>query len=78
MATYNEIFGAAERLPAEERVRLVQALWDTVTPEDWPPPGDAWADEAQRRSREYDSGEATALPWQEVRARARREAGLDG
>lgn len=78
MATYDDILGAAQALPPIERVRLVQALWDTVPSEDWPKPSQAWIAEAQRRSVEFDSGRTTDSFWPEVRKRARGKAGLDG
>jgi putative addiction module component (TIGR02574 family) len=77
MATYDDVLGAAQHLPPSERIRLVHALWDTVPAEEWPKPSQTWIDEVQRRSAEYDAGRMTAAPWSEVRARARREAGLD-
>jgi putative addiction module component (TIGR02574 family) len=78
MTTVQEILDAAQALPSGERARLVQSLWDSLSAEDWTPPGDDWIDEVQRRSDAYDSGQMTAAPWSEVRQRARREAGLDG
>jgi putative addiction module component (TIGR02574 family) len=77
MATYDDILGAAQHLPPSDRIRLVQALWEMVPPEDWPRPSNDWIHEVQRRSAEYDAGQSSASPWSEVRARARREAGLD-
>ncbi|MCI0331904.1 MAG: addiction module protein [Planctomycetes bacterium] len=77
MNTFDDVLGAAQDLPPTDRIRLIHALWDTVPPEEWPPPSKAWIDEAQRRSAEYDAGRMTASPWPEVRARARRKAGLD-
>jgi putative addiction module component (TIGR02574 family) len=78
MATFEELLGAAQHLAPSERIHLAHALWDTVPTEEWPLPGQEWIDEAQRRSAEYDVGNMTAAPWPEVRARARRKAGLDG
>ena len=78
MSTMQEILDAAQALPSAERARLIHALWETVSPLDWAPPDDDWVAEAQRRSDAYDAGEMTASPWPEVRARARRQAGLDG
>lgn len=78
MTTIQEILNAAQTLPADQRAQLIVALWDSVSPDDWAPPSPDWIAEAQRRSQEYDAGRMTASPWPEVRARARREAGLDG
>lgn len=78
MTTLQQILDAAQLLPAGERTQLIYALWDTVSPKDWPPPSAEWVAEAQRRSKECDAGRMTAAPWPEVRDRARREAGMDG
>jgi putative addiction module component (TIGR02574 family) len=77
MNTYDDVLGAAQGLPPPDRIRLIHALWDTVPPEEWPKPSEAWIEEAARRSGEFDAGRMTASPWPEVRARARRKAGLD-
>jgi putative addiction module component (TIGR02574 family) len=77
MHIYDEVVTAAQSLSPSERIRLVQALWETVSPEDWLPPSQEWIDEAQRRSMDYDAGRLTAAPWSEARARARRKAELD-
>lgn len=77
MATFDDVFVAAEGLTPADRVRLVHALWDTIPPDEWPAPSPKWVAEAQRRSAEYDAGRMTASPWPEVRQRARRKAGLD-
>ena len=77
MTTIQEILDAAKALPAAERAQLIHALWESVSPDDWPPPGDEWTAEAQSRSEAYDAGQMTASPWLEARQRARRKAGLD-
>lgn len=77
MTTVQEILDAARALSSAERARLIHALWQSVSPDDWTHPGDDWMEEAQRRSEAYDAGQMTASPWSEVRQRARRRAGLD-
>ncbi len=77
MNAYDDVFVAAQGLPPTDRIRLIHALWDTVPPDEWPVPSEEWIAEAQRRSAEYAAGRLTASPWPEVRARARRKAGLD-
>lgn len=78
MPTFNDVFDAAQALPPTDRLRLIDALWDSFPPSDWPAPSDDWIAESQRRSAAYDAGEMSASPWSEVRARTRRKAGLDG
>ena len=78
MATFDDVLATAQNLPASDRVRLMDALWESMEPTDWPAPSDEWVAEAQRRSAEYDAGKMSASRWPEVRQRARRKAGLDG
>ena len=78
MTTFADIFDAAQALPATDRIRLIEALWDNLPPGEWPPPTEEWIAEAQRRSAEYDAGVMSASSWPDVRARARQKAGLDG
>jgi putative addiction module component (TIGR02574 family) len=78
MTVFEEVLSAARTLSAEERVRLVDTLSDDIDPADWPRPGEEWLAEIGRRSDEFDQGLSTAAPWSEVRARARKQAGLDG
>ncbi|WP_143549316.1 addiction module protein [Rhodopirellula bahusiensis] len=77
MTTMKEILTAAKALPSAERARLIEALWDDISPADWVPPSTQWITEANRRSDAYDSGEMSGSSWGEVRERARRQAGLD-
>jgi putative addiction module component (TIGR02574 family) len=78
MSTFEEVLDAARTLTAIERFQLVEALWEGVSPAEWPAPSQEWIAESQRRSTEYDQGRMSAATWQEVRARARQKAGLDG
>lgn len=78
MPTFDDVLGAAESLPSAERVRLIDALIESVPMDEWPVPSEQWIAEAQRRSAEFDAGRMTASTWPEVRQRARRKAGLDG
>ena len=75
MSTFNDIYDAAQGLPAPDRIRLIDALWETVAPEDWPAPSEAWLQEAQRRSAEYESGSVRTVPWEQIRADALRRVG---
>ena len=77
MPTYQDVLTAARTLSPTDRVRLADAIWDDVSPADWPQPSEQWIAEAQRRSAEYDEGRMSASTWPEVQGRARRKAGLD-
>lgn len=76
MTTIEEILAAARSLPSEDRGRLIPLLWDQVAPEDWAAPSSAWIAESNRRSDSLDAGEMETDDWANVRARARRKAGL--
>ena len=78
MTSLNEILNAAQALPESDRARLLDALWDSVSPECWLAPSDEWLAEINRRSAAYDAGDMQSASWDEVRERARRKAGLDG
>ena len=71
MTDLQEILNAARNLPSEERARLIHALWDTISPDEWAQPNAAWVAESQRRSDEIDAGRMSTAPWSEVRARSR-------
>ena len=77
MTTLQDILDAAQGLPSAERAQLIHALWESISPDDWTPPSDAWVGEAQRRSKALDEGQMTIASWSEVRQRGRRQAGLD-
>ena len=76
MATFTDVFDAAQALPAPDRLRLIEALWDNFPPSEWPSPSKEWIAEAQRRSDQYDAGVMSASPWSDVCARARQRAGV--
>lgn len=78
MMTFDDVFGAAQALPPPDRLRLIDALWETLPLEEMPRPSDEWTAEAQRRSAEIDAGRMGTSAWSEVRSRARSKAGLDG
>lgn len=77
MSTYQEVLHAAQALPAVERVQMIHVLWDTISPDDWQGPSDAWLAEINLRSEAIDREEMSLAPWGEVRERVRREVGLD-
>lgn len=77
MMTFDDVFGAAQGLPPPDRLRLIDALWETLEADQRPGPSEEWIVEAQRRSAECDAGRMKVSTWDEVRSRVRREAGLD-
>ena len=62
--TYSEILN----LPPEERLRLVEAIWDSLAevPESIPVPEDL-REELDRRLESYYRNPESARPWREIR-----------
>lgn len=66
----NDLIDEVTLLPVEERLRIVDALLQSLnTPN--PEVDEAWAKVAQRRLEELDAGVVEAIPGEEVFARIR-------
>lgn len=76
MQTYESVLAEAAQLPVADRIQLIDAIWDTLPAESLPPLSEEWIAEIQRRSAEYDAGNAEAISWQLVKAEALSRAGL--
>lgn len=76
MSEYDALLTSARQLPLEVRIQFIEALWDTVPEDSLPPLSDEWVAEIERRSAEYDARTVQPIPWEHVRADARRRAGL--
>jgi putative addiction module component (TIGR02574 family) len=70
-----QLLEATLALPEEDRLQFVEALIASLQPSDRPPFDDSWREIIRRRSAELRSGEATPVPWPEVKRRAREDAG---
>jgi putative addiction module component (TIGR02574 family) len=68
----DQLLQAALLLPDEDQLRLVSALTAAVEERGLRPFDDWWLGEIQRRSAEYDAGSVQAIPWSEVKERARQ------
>jgi putative addiction module component (TIGR02574 family) len=67
MTDYSAVLTAAQQLPEEERLRLIDALWETVSPDSEADFTDAWAQEIKLRVAQLDAGTVTTIPWSEIR-----------
>jgi putative addiction module component (TIGR02574 family) len=76
MPTYETLLADAARLPVADRIQLIDAIWDTLPADSLPPLSDEWAAEICRRSSEYDSGAVETVPWEQIKDRALRRAGV--
>jgi putative addiction module component (TIGR02574 family) len=73
-----QLLQAALALPDEEQLKLVAALVSAVDERGLRPFDDSWLEEVRRRSAEYDAGSVQAIPWAEVKARARARTSRGG
>jgi putative addiction module component (TIGR02574 family) len=74
-STTQRLFDTVLSLPDGDRLELVEALIASLRPGDQPPFDDAWRAVIQRRSAELRSGEATPVPWEQVKRTAREHSG---
>ncbi len=70
MCNFDSVLSAAQRLSAQDRLRLIDALWETVSPDSEAPFTDEWLREIQRRVAEFDGGTAETVPWSRIRDEA--------
>ncbi len=70
----NEIIEEVTLLPAEERLRVVDVLLQSLNTPD-PEIDERWADVAERRLEEIRSGSVSPIPGEEVFARIRERFG---
>jgi putative addiction module component (TIGR02574 family) len=76
MLDYDTLLADASRLPVAVRIRLIEALWDTVPDDVAPSLSEEWLAEIERRSTEFDSGRVSSTPWEQIRAAALKRANL--
>lgn len=69
-------FAQLRRLSVEERLQLVQDLWDSIA-EDTPdlPLSDEQRQELDHRLADYDRDPSRGIPWEEARGRLRARFG---
>lgn len=68
----DQLLQAALALPDEDQLRFLAALSSAIDERGLRPFDDSWLVEIQRRSVEYDAGGVRAVPWVEVKERARQ------
>ena len=79
MSNFESVLSAANQLPAPERMRLIDALWDTVPADQDSPFSDEWIAEINQRLDRIESGAEATYPWSQIRdeAMARLRHGKD-
>jgi putative addiction module component (TIGR02574 family) len=64
--TEEQIISAALALPVQTRAKLAESLLESLLPPEQKEIDAAWAQEAERRIREYESGQVKSIPADEV------------
>ncbi len=64
-----KLFQEAFNLPESERATLAGLLIESLEPPPDPEVEEAWAQEAEHRWKEIESGAVETVPWEEVRAK---------
>ena len=60
-----------ESLSAQDRIALVQEIWDSIVPDNaLPPLDDAQKKEIDRRLAAHEANPSAAIPWEQVEAEA--------
>jgi putative addiction module component (TIGR02574 family) len=67
-----EIVNAAIKLTESDRLQIVEELLASLEPDTGDDVDAAWAAEVERRSREIKEGVVRPIPWEEVKAQARK------
>ena len=69
MTSATDLIDAARMLAPEQRLWLIDQIWNSLSPDEWPVLSETEMAEVQRRSAAYDAGQETASSWEDVRAR---------
>ncbi len=70
MADFNSVLDGARQLSPEERLRLIDALWQSLPADLDLPLHPDWAPELERRVAAIEAGTATTVPWTTIREEA--------
>lgn len=63
-----ELWSELMKLTTDERLELVQDLWDSIGSEALPPLTDEEKEELERRLEEHRRDPSTAITWEELKA----------
>lgn len=74
-STMDNVLHSALALSSGDRIELVEAIVASLRPEDRPPFDESWREVIRRRSAEMQSSAVQGVPWNEVKARSRGQAG---
>lgn len=70
MTSFDTVLDAAQNLPTDDRLRLIEALWNSVPPDVDVPLHADWEQELEKRVAEIESGAAPSVPWSTIRDEA--------
>jgi len=68
-----ELLAEILKLSPEERIQLVGDIWNSIPPEDHPPPSDALLKEIERRVARAEANPGSGIPWETAKAQLEKE-----
>lgn len=66
-----DLLNSARTLSVEDRIELVQAIWDSIAQETPPPPDKELRAELDRRIAAHEANPSDVLTWEQIRHRVR-------
>jgi putative addiction module component (TIGR02574 family) len=69
-----DILNAARGLSRDDRIELVQALWDSIADDVVPPIDEELQAELDRRIAAYDADPSNVMTWEEIKRRVRTKS----
>jgi putative addiction module component (TIGR02574 family) len=72
MVDFHSVLAVAQQLSEHDRLRLIDAIWDTLPEDSDLPLHPEWEAELERRLASIEAGSATFTPWEVIREEALR------
>lgn len=76
MPSFEALFAEASQLPVDQRLRLIEALSESVSEDSTLLHSEEWRTEIDRRSREMDAGNVVTEDWSAIRDRLFKKHGV--
>jgi putative addiction module component (TIGR02574 family) len=70
MVDFDSLLSDAKQLSVEDQLRLIEALWDLIPPDEDIPLHEDWAAELERRVAAIEEGATLTVSWSTIREEA--------
>ena len=72
----DDLRAAVLALPVDEKLKLVEKLWDSIHEDELPPLTEAQFEELERRRKKLEENPETGIPWDEFYRRLQERYGI--